>query len=219
MRYYVEFFSLLLPFTFLSLLSKSLLLNYAKKQLRNKSVFFNVLLVGSENKTKQLFESFKGAKDNSGYVVTSFLNVNGPCTDGDLSQLHHYTGLENLDEAIEKNTIEEVVIAVEKNERLLIGQILNQLSDKEVNVKISPDMIDILTGALQTTNVLGVPLIDIHSGQLPGWQQNIKRFADITIATLGLILISPVLLYAMIRTKFSSAGPIFYKQERLGFKG
>ncbi len=219
MRYYVEFFSLLLPFTFLSLLSKSLLLNYAKKQLRNKSVFFNVLLVGSENKTKQLFESFKGAKDNSGYVVTSFLNVNGPCTDGDLSQLHHYNGLENLDEAIEKNTIEEVVIAVEKNERLLIGQILNQLSDKEVNVKISPDMIDILTGALQTTNVLGVPLIDIHSGQLPGWQQNIKRFADITIATLGLILISPVLLYAMIRTKFSSAGPIFYKQERLGFKG
>ncbi|HRD42846.1 MAG TPA: sugar transferase, partial [Ferruginibacter sp.] len=66
---------------------------------------------------------------------------------------------------------------------------------------------------------LSVPLIDIHSGQLPGWQQNIKRFADITIATLGLILISPVLLYTMLRTKFSSAGPIFYKQERLGFKG
>lgn len=80
-------------------------------------------------------------------------------------------------------------------------------------------MIDILTGALQTTNILGVPLIDIHSGQLPGWQQNLKRFADITVALTGLVIISPLLLFAMIRTKFSSAGPVFYKQERLGFKG
>ena len=101
----------------------------------------------------------------------------------------------------------------------MIGEILNLLSDKEVNVKISPDMIDILTGALQTTNILGVPLIDIHSGQLPGWQQNLKRFADITVALTGLVIISPLLLFAMIRTKFSSAGPVFYKQERLGFKG
>lgn len=64
-------------------------------------------------------------------------------------------------------------------------------------------MIDILTGALQTTNILGVPLIDIHSGQLPGWQQNLKRFADITVALTGLVIISPLLLFAMIRTKFS----------------
>ncbi|MGB2994853.1 MAG: exopolysaccharide biosynthesis polyprenyl glycosylphosphotransferase, partial [Ferruginibacter sp.] len=136
-----------------------------------------------------------------------------------LNQLQTYNGLEYLDEAINKNAIEEVIIAVEKKERLLIGEILNLLSDKEVNVKISPDMIDILTGALQTTNILGVPLIDIHSGQLPGWQQNLKRFADITVALTGLVIISPLLLFAMIRTKFSSAGPVFYKQERLGFKG
>jgi len=219
MRYYVEFLSLLLPFIILSLFARSLILNYTKKQLRKKTVYFNVLLVGSENKTKQLYDSFTNAKDNSGYILTSFLNVNGPCSDPALNQLQTYNGLEYLDEAINKNAIEEVIIAVEKKERLLIGEILNLLSDKEVNVKISPDMIDILTGALQTTNILGVPLIDIHSGQLPGWQQNLKRFADITVALTGLVIISPLLLFAMIRTKFSSAGSVFYKQERLGFKG
>jgi FlaA1/EpsC-like NDP-sugar epimerase len=69
----------------------------------------------------------------------------------------------------------QIIIAVENNERELITDILRELSDKEVNIKITPDMVDIISGSVKTINIIGVPLIDIHSGQLPAWQQNIKR--------------------------------------------
>jgi lipopolysaccharide/colanic/teichoic acid biosynthesis glycosyltransferase len=54
---------------------------------------------------------------------------------------------------------------------------------------------------------------------MPEWQQNIKRIMDIACALIGCLFFSPLMLYAAIRTRLSSPGPIFYKQDRVGFKG
>src|SRR5690606_35543272 len=124
-----------------------------------------------------------------------------------------------LFEFISEGRIEEVIITVNKKDRDVITRILQQLSDQEVNIKITPDMVDILSGALHTNNVMGVPLIDIHSGQLPNWQQNLKRFIDVVFSLLGLVLLSPLMLYAWIRVKLSSPGPALFLQERIGYKG
>ncbi|MEO7765818.1 MAG: sugar transferase, partial [Ferruginibacter sp.] len=133
--------------------------------------------------------------------------------------IKQYNNLVNIDAIIAENNIEEVIISVEKNERVLLTRILQQLSDKDVNIKITPDALDFISGAIQNSNVMGVPLIDVHNGLLPSWQKNLKRFIDIIAATTGLIILSPLLLYTAIRTKLSSAGSIFYLQERIGFKG
>ena len=191
----------------------------AKKQLKKKSVFFNAALVGSGSKSSQFYDSFLQANDDSGYQITTFINTNGNKGNRLPSHIKQYEGLQSLSEIVDKEKIEEVIIAVEKSERDLITSILQTLSDKEVNIKITPDTVDIISGALQTGNVLGVPLIDIHSGLLPSWQQNIKRFIDILISALAIILLSPLLLYTVIRQIISSKGPVFFRQERIGFKG
>jgi lipopolysaccharide/colanic/teichoic acid biosynthesis glycosyltransferase len=51
------------------------------------------------------------------------------------------------------------------------------------------------------------------------WQLNIKRLIDIILSLFALVLLSPLLLYIIIRTKLSSKGSIFYSQERIGLKG
>ena len=128
-------------------------------------------------------------------------------------------GLRELSSIIDKEKIEEVILVVERSDRNLITSILQTLSDKEVNIKIMPDTVDIISGALQTGNVLGVPLIDIHSGLLPSWQQNIKRFIDILISVLAFLLLSPLIIYTIIRQVFTSKGSVFFVQERIGYKG
>ena len=96
---------------------------------------------------------------------------------------------------------------------------MQQLSDKDVNIKITPDAVDIISGAVQTSDVMGMPLIDVHSGLLPSWQKNLKRFVDLLVSITAGILLSPLLLYAAIRTKLSSKGPVLFRQERIGYKG
>jgi lipopolysaccharide/colanic/teichoic acid biosynthesis glycosyltransferase len=54
---------------------------------------------------------------------------------------------------------------------------------------------------------------------MPSWQRNIKRLMDIIFSLLGGILLIPIICWIMIKLRKSSAGPIFYLQERIGRKG
>ena len=120
---------------------------------------------------------------------------------------------------IDEYDIKEVIIAIEKNERTGLEKILQLLNEKEVNVKMMPDKVDILSGAVRTSNVMGTPLIEIHLGLMDAWQQNIKRLIDVLVSVCGLVILSPLILYSAVRTKFSSKGNIFFLQERVGYKG
>jgi len=101
----------------------------------------------------------------------------------------------------------------------MVENIINRLSEKDVEVKILPDTLDILSGSIRTSNVMGALLIDLRTALMPEWQQNIKRLVDVTVAVFGSIILSPLLLYVALRVKFSSKGTILYSQERIGFKG
>ena len=191
----------------------------AGRQLREKKVFFNSLLIGSGKKAEKFIKDFSESNDNSGYVITDFINLNGKNISFPSGDINIYHSTDRLAEIIKNEQIEEVIIAVENSERNIISSILQKLSNQNVNIKITPDTLDIISGALHNSDVMGVPLIDVHFGQMQLWQQNVKRLTDIFLALLGAVLILPVFIYAIIRLKISSPGPVFFSQERIGYKG
>lgn len=217
--YYDEFYGLLVPIFFITFFFRIIILTIAKKQLHEGEVYFNVLLIGSGKNAGQFFEAFTNTKEKTGYRIKSFLNING---NNDITlpdSIKKYNSSDDLISILTSDHIEEVIITVEKKDRDLLTTILQQLSDKDVEIKITPDAVDIMTGAVQTSNVMGLPLIDIHSGLLPSWQKNIKRLVDISVSILSIIILSPLFLYTAIRTRLSSKGSILFKQERIGYKG
>jgi len=216
--YYKEFITLLGIQFYFTFFIRLVFLTFAKSQLVKGKVFFNTLVIGSGKNVASLYNAVTSNKEKTGFRILGFANSNGVMTNVP-PQITNLGDANNAGEIIIQNNIEEVIIAVEKKEREQLEKILRQLSDRNVNIKITPDTVDIITGALQTNNVMGVPLIDLHSGLLPAWQQNIKRLVDMLISILAFIILSPLMLYAVIRTKLSSKGPLFFLQERIGYKG
>ena len=217
--YYKEFISLWLIQTFFTFCIRLLFLNRAKAQLNKGSVFFNTLIIGSSSNAVNLYNSITGNKEKTGYHIVGFANTNGNTAS---SLPHGIINLGNADQAgniIRQNNIEEVIIAVEKKERDHLEKILQQLSNDEVNIKLTADMVDIISGSVKTNNVLGIPLIELQSGLMPQWQQNIKRLLDITASAISLVILFPLFIYTAIRVKLTSSGNLFYLQERIGFKG
>ena len=217
--YYAEFYLLLFPITFFSTLSRMIFLSQTKKQLRAKKVFFNSLLIGSGERAKKFYKDFQNTNDYSGFIITDYINIGSTANSIPTTKIDHHNSIENISKIISTKNIEEIIIAVDNNDRAIITQIMHKLSNQNVNIKITPDKLDILSGALQNSNVMGIPLIDVHFGQMPLWQQNIKRLTDITISIIGGLIILPVLLFTILRIKVSSKGPVFFSQERIGFKG
>jgi polysaccharide biosynthesis protein PslA len=217
--YSKEFFSLVGIHITVAFLSRLFFLSKVKTQLESGLVFFNTLIIGSRNNAAALYKAITNNKEKTGYRITGFANTNGNNGWQLPASVTYFGSADDTAEIIAANNIEEVIIAVEKTERDKIEKILQQLSDKNINIKITPDTVDILSGAVQTNNVMGVPLIDIHSGLLASWQQNIKRLVDIFIAAAASIILLPLIIYTAIRLKISSKGPLFFLQERIGYKG
>ena len=47
---------------------------------------------------------------------------------------------------------------------------------------------------------------------------NIKRFLDIILSLIAIVILSPLMAYVAIRIKLTSKGSIIYRQRRVGFK-
>ena len=72
---------------------------------------------------------------------------------------------------------------------------------------------------MKTSSVMYEPLIDITPEYLPTWQRILKRGFDIVFSLIALILLLPLYIFLAIGVKKSSPGPIFYRQERIGYHG
>jgi exopolysaccharide biosynthesis polyprenyl glycosylphosphotransferase len=217
--YYKAFFTFLTAQFLLTWIGRWLVLNFTKKQLKGGKVGFNTLLVGGNATAAKIYkDSFRGLKI-IGYNYIGYVNNENGSKSNLIKQIPSLGSIAELEKVIDRHEIELVVIAMDKSEKEQIEKIIDQLSEKNVEVKIIPDILDILSGSVKTSNVYGAVLSDIQTGLIPEWQQNIKRLADILISLVSLILFSPLLLYASLRVKFSSPGPVIYSQERIGYKG
>jgi polysaccharide biosynthesis protein PslA len=194
-------------------------LNIVKKQLLKGKVWINTLIIGSNQNAISLYKDITKNKAELGYRITGFLYPDRNGVNGLSKFLKPFGSLENLPAIITEQKIDQVLVAIEKKETGKLEEIINQLSEKDVEVKIIPNTIDILSGSVRTSNVMGEALIDLHMGLMPEWQQNIKRLVDLAVSVFSVVFLSPLLIYSAIRVKLSSAGPVFYSQERIGYKG
>ncbi|HEU4575406.1 MAG TPA: sugar transferase [Chitinophagaceae bacterium] len=218
-RYYYKSFLSFFLLQFISTFTgRAVLLNAVKKQILDGVIQFNTILIGNAGNAFRIYRETKKSLLNGGYRYAGYVSTNNHQSDlqNHLPELGTVNELEDL---IQKHNARLVVLAMEKPEQELLENIINRLSEKDVEIKIQPDILDILSGSVKTNNILGAVLIDLNTGLLPEWQQNTKRLIDIIIAITGLIVLSPLLIYVAIRVKLSSKGPVFYSQERIGYRG
>jgi len=217
--YYMAFFFLLAIHFTLTFLGRFIFLNIAKQQLVSGSVQFNSLIVGNSDYVTRIFHQTEKNLRSDGYYYAGYVALSQFGKNGTSKKLPTLGNIESLESIIDTNNIHQVVLAMEKSEHAMVENIINRLSEKDVEVKILPDTLDILSGSIRTSNVMGALLIDLRTALMPEWQQNIKRLIDVAAAVFGSIILSPLLLYVVLRVKFSSKGSVLYSQQRIGFKG
>ncbi len=216
--YYAAFFSFLLLQFSITFLGRALVLAVVKKHLFKGQVRINTLIVGNNPAAEKLYNEVQKNFKALGYHLTGYINTS-ESKSGLSKWIKPLGNLSDLEMVIGQHSIQLVILSLDKNEYHLKEAIINRLSELDVEIKLVPNTIDILAGSVKTSNVLGAMLIDIHTGLMPEWQQNIKRLIDVLVSFCGLVLLSPLFIFLIIRTGFSAAGGIFYSQQRIGFKG
>ncbi len=128
-------------------------------------------------------------------------------------------GLRDMAGYVTQHGIREVYITLPLGLQPRIVELLEQLQGTTASLYFVPDVfgISIIQGRLQDMN--GVPVVGICETPFTGTNELAKRISDVVLASLILVLISPLLVLITIGVKLTSPGPAIFKQRRNGLDG
>jgi len=126
---------------------------------------------------------------------------------------------ERLPELVRRLDVERVVIAfsAESHEETL--DLIRSLKDTGVHVAIVPRLFELVGPSVAIHTVEGVPMIGLPSPHLSHSSQLLKRALDVTLASLALLILAPLLALVALLVKRNSPGPVLFRQLRVGLDG
>lgn len=212
--YYYSLLCLFLLSFFVTLVSRSVIFEVVKRNFKEKRWKINTIIVGTGNNAKLMAEQLeKNKKRNNLLGFVSVNNVEHVDKKMILGSIHQ------LDYIIPPHQIEEIIIALDNPDEQKLFSYINSLYKYNVDISFTPRLYEILTGSARIGSVGLNPLVCITRLNMPSWQISLKRFFDVVVSLVALIILSPAFLYFAIRIKNDSKGPAFFKQERIGYLG
>ncbi|MGL4994264.1 MAG: sugar transferase [Bacteroidales bacterium] len=195
-------------------LNRLVITNVFTRKLHNRTIGFRTLVIGTGEKAQQTIRELNEMNYSLGFDIKGTLAVDSepPLVDESL----HLGHVSNIDNVVHSERIEEIIVAVDETS---IDSLLNNIYPLyrfNIPIHVLAGEYEILCGSVRMTTIYATPMVDITSSSLSHFQKNIKQTVDIVLSAIALVLLSPLLLFIMLRIKLGSPGPVFYKQERVG---
>ena len=113
----------------------------------------------------------------------------------------------------------EIWICLSMSDEVGIRQVLIALRHSFSNIRLVPDLFSFRLINHGVSHSLGMPMFDLSMSPVTGITRIVKALEDIILSSVILLLISPVMIWIALVIKFTSDGPVLFKQKRLGWNG
>lgn len=157
--------------------------------------------------------------DDGHYAVVGFYDDRDQRVPTDIKGFERRGGLSELEHAVERGFIDEVIIALPMNAVQRQSQILDRMDRYSIGVLLAPDLMMWRFLNRPFEPVGGAPMLRAIEPPIRGWAGVAKFFEDRIVASLLILLVSPVLLAAALAIRLDSSGPVLFRQPRRGWNG
>jgi exopolysaccharide biosynthesis polyprenyl glycosylphosphotransferase len=208
-----------LAFTFVNLFSLALdktALFYIAKELRKRGINRKrVLIIGNGDKTREFIEA---VKKNIGWG----LDVVGIVKAAAESLTYGTAGVkilgtyEDIELLLHDNIIDEIIVCVPIDQFGLIRKVIECCEREGVQIRIYSDFFGRLVKKIRVDQPYGMNIISLMATQDDEFNLYIKRFLDIGISGVMMIVLSPLFLIIALLIKATSKGPLLYQWNVVG---
>ncbi|GAC1401407.1 MAG: sugar transferase [Chloroflexota bacterium] len=174
-----------------------------------------VLLVGSGVHGKHVAVRLQG-QDAAGIRLVGYM---GPPEDTPLPGLQRLGDSRDVLAVVQDQRVDEVVIALPASAHDDVLRMNSELQDTEIDVRVLPDVFEMVAMRTRVEDFFGLPLISIREPSMNPVQARVKRVFDIVVASALLVLLMPLMVVLAIWVRMDSPGPILIHQRRVGSKG
>jgi exopolysaccharide biosynthesis polyprenyl glycosylphosphotransferase len=176
-----------------------------------------LLVVGSGRLGKMVMQHI-AANPNLGYSIIGFLHDMNEAP-SDFGRFKMLGTLEDIGPVIRSMQVDEVIIALPSNMHQYAIRSVKMCERLGTSFKLIPELYELSLSRIDMETMEGIPLIGIKQVSLNTLQRIITRLVDIVLSILGLVVGSPLWLFIAIAIRVTSAGPIVYRQTRVGLNG
>jgi len=154
-----------------------------------------------------------------GHDLIGFIEDREPSRCHTAARLRMVGKMNDLASVIRRCNVKDVYVTLPLNQQPRILRLMGELQNSAATVYFVPDVfgVNIVQGRMH--NFDGMPVVGLLESPFVGINGLLKRISDFVLASLILILISPVMLAVAIGVKRSSPGPVIFKQRRHGLDG
>ena len=128
-------------------------------------------------------------------------------------------GLQDLRLAVETHQINDVVIALPQRAYGQVNKLVLVLHDLPVQVRVVPDYFSLALYRAAAEDFGGVPMINLRDPALNDVQRLVKRLFDLAIGGALALLALPLISLIAGAIRLDSAGPVIFRQQRIGENG
>ncbi|MBQ7678556.1 MAG: undecaprenyl-phosphate glucose phosphotransferase [Butyrivibrio sp.] len=204
--------------TLLTTISRVLLRKFLRFIRKKGYNLRHILLVGY-SRAAEAYISRINDNPQWGYVVSGILDDEIPLG----TAYHKVEVIGTIDELpgyLTRNDYDEITITLPLDRYDRLEELVSACEKSGVHTKFIPDYTSLFPSNPYTEEILGLPVINIRYVPLTNFlNAAIKRVMDIVGSICAIIIFSPVMLAAALAVKFTSKGPVIYKQERVGLHG
>jgi exopolysaccharide biosynthesis polyprenyl glycosylphosphotransferase len=208
---------------FLLILGRAVCRGFLARQRRRGKCMTSVLAVGDARAVRDLVK-YLSREFSHGYSVIGVC-LTGRATRGTVE----IPGVGTLPVLGDETDIQRAIaqtnadtVALTATEHLGpdgIRELSWDLHKLDVDLVVSPGVVDVAGPRLTIQPVSGLPLIHVEKPQYRGAQRLQKRAFDLLLSLVVLTGALPVMLLAAVAIKLTSRGPVFYRSERIGIDG
>jgi putative colanic acid biosynthesis UDP-glucose lipid carrier transferase len=136
------------------------------------------------------------------------------------AELGHQVGnLDQLVEAARQKRVETIYITFPMRAEERIRRTLAKLSDTTASVYLVPDFFVFELLHSRWTSIGGMPVVSVFENPFYGIDGMVKRSMDVVLASLLLVVTAIPMAVIAALVKFTSPGPVFFRQKRYGLDG
>lgn len=199
-------------------IGRYIVLKYEKTLYNKGRGLKDTIIVGNTQTSLDILNKFSDHK-YAGFNIVGYIEENPGPSQGSLPDNIKLGAYSDIVQLVQSMNIETVLVTIPSSQHDKLFELMKECEGENVEFLMVPDFLEVITSSVRVQEIDGVPFLKIKSIPMNIFNRILKRGFDFTFAAVIMLITSPLFIVLSILVKFSSKGPVFYKQERLSMTG
>ena len=182
-------------------ISRAIINNSCRNRLRKGEGLYDALIIGEREEAGRMAKRLEKQENPSELRVVGMVSEN-----------------DDIESEIEKIRPQALILASNPRKLSSNMDIISRLFRTELDIYVPIDLYQTITSGARMTSVVSEPIINISAAKISPSTVNLKRMGDIISSVIALLVLLPFFAIIAMVVKLDSNGPVFYRQERVGYR-